>query len=125
VPAGTNNLYRSAHSLGLVVFYNKVGNVQASQDNLPAALTSFQAGFAIADRLAKSAPGNAGWQHDLAGSYVFLALAYRAAAQPAKSREALAAGRAIIAPLAAQFPDQAQWKQQLTWFDQQIAALKN
>jgi hypothetical protein len=43
------------------VSYGKVGDVQVAQGNLPAALTSYQAGLAIADRLAKSDPGNAGW----------------------------------------------------------------
>ena len=41
-----------------------------------------------------------------------------------KAREALAAGRAIIAQLVAQYPDWAQWKQDLAWFDQQINALE-
>jgi hypothetical protein len=99
--------------------------VQVAQGNLPAALTSYQASLTIRDRLAKSDPGNAGWQRDLSVSYAKLAVTYQGAAQPAKAREALAAGRAIVAPLVAQFPDQAQWKQQLTWFDQQIVALKN
>ena len=58
-------------------------------------------------------------------SYAQLAFAYLKAVQPAKAREALAAGRAIVAPLVAQFPDQAQWKQDLSWFEHQIAALKN
>ena len=43
--------------------------MQVAQGNLPAALTSYQAGFAIIDRLAKSDPGNAGWQRDLSVSY--------------------------------------------------------
>jgi hypothetical protein len=38
----------------LSVSYNKVGDVQMAQGNLPAALTSYQAGLAIAERLAKS-----------------------------------------------------------------------
>ena len=43
--------------------------MQAEQGNLPAALTSYQASLAIAERLAKSDPGNAGWQRDLSVSY--------------------------------------------------------
>jgi hypothetical protein len=39
------------------------------QGNLPEALKSFRDGLAIADRLAKSDPGNALWQHDLSVSY--------------------------------------------------------
>jgi hypothetical protein len=33
------------------------------------ALKSFRDGLAIADRLAKADPGDAGWQHDLGASY--------------------------------------------------------
>jgi tetratricopeptide (TPR) repeat protein len=39
------------------------------QGNLLEALKSFRDGLAIADRLAKSDPGNALWQHDLSVSY--------------------------------------------------------
>jgi len=45
------------------------GDVQVAQGNLPEALKSYQADLAIADRLAKSDPGNAGWQRDLSVSY--------------------------------------------------------
>ena len=40
-----------------------------AQGNLPEALKTFRDGLAIADRLAKSDPGNAGWQRDLSVSY--------------------------------------------------------
>ena len=53
----------------LSVSYDKVGNVQVAQGNLPEALASYQASFAIRERLAKSDPSNAGWQSDLAVSY--------------------------------------------------------
>ena len=95
-----------------------------AQGNLPAALASYQAEIADADRLAKSDPSNAGWQRTLSVSYAKLAYAYLKANQSTQAREALSAGRAIIAPLVAKFPDQAQWTRDLTWFDQQIAALK-
>ena len=39
------------------------------QGNLPAALTSYQASLAIAERLAQADPGNAGWQRDLSVSH--------------------------------------------------------
>jgi hypothetical protein len=42
-----------------------------------------------------------------------------------KAADALAAGRAIVTRLVAQFPDWPQWQQDLAWFDQRIAALKN
>ncbi len=89
----------------LSVSYDRVGNVQVAQGNLPAALASYQASLAIFDRLAKSDPGNAGWQRDLAVSYAKLASTYLKAEQATKAGEALAAGRAIISRLVAQFPD--------------------
>ena len=36
-----------------------------TQGNLAGALKSYQNSLAIADRLAKADPNNAGWQHDL------------------------------------------------------------
>ena len=49
--------------------YNKVGGVQEAQGNLAGALKSYSDSLAIADRLAASYPGNAGWQRDLSVSY--------------------------------------------------------
>jgi hypothetical protein len=57
-------------------------------------------------------------------SYAKLATVYQKAGQLTEAREALATGRAIMAQLVAQFPGWSQWKQDLSWFDQQIAALK-
>jgi hypothetical protein len=54
-------------------------------------------------------------------SYAKLADAYRKSNETAKARGALAAGRAIIGVLVEQHPDQAQWKQDLAWFDARIA----
>ena len=49
--------------------YDKVGDVQVAQGDLAGALTSYRDSLAIRDRLAKSDPGNAGWQRDLSVSY--------------------------------------------------------
>jgi hypothetical protein len=47
----------------LSVSYEKVGNVQKVQGDLPGALKSHSDGLAIRDRLAKSDPGTTrGWQ---------------------------------------------------------------
>ena len=108
-----------------MVSYDRVGNVQLAQGDLGAALTSYQTDLAITDRLAKSDPGNAIWQRDLSLSYAKLATVYLKAEQSAKAREALSAGRDIVARLVTQFSDQAVWKRDLAWFDQQIAALKD
>ena len=102
----------------LSVSFNKVGDVQVAQGDLKAALKSYSNELAIAERLAKSDRGNSGWQRDLSVSYGNIGDAYRKSNETAK---ALAAGRAIIGKLVEQHPDQAQWKQDLAWFDAQIA----
>jgi hypothetical protein len=53
-----------------------------------------------------------------------LALIYLAQKDDAKAREALEAGRAIMAKLVALSPDNAGWKDDLAEFDRQLAALK-
>jgi hypothetical protein len=106
------------------VSYIKVGEVLVAQGNLADALKSYRDGLAIADRLAKADPGNAGWQRDLSVSYARLANGYRTAGQLPEARQQLVAGRAIIARLVAQHPDWAEWKKDLAWFDGQIAALQ-
>ena len=103
--------------------YNKVGDVLVDQGNLADALKAYRDSLAIADRLAKADPGNAGWQRDLSVSYANLANAYRTAGQLPQAREQLTAGRAIIARLTETYPDWSQWKKDLAWFDGQIAAL--
>jgi tetratricopeptide (TPR) repeat protein len=109
----------------LSVSYEKVGDAQMAQGDLAAALTSYQASLDIREHLAKSDASNVSWQHDLSVSYAKLAEAYGRAKQPSKAREALTAGRAIIARLVEQFPDWSRWKQDLSWFDTQIATLEN
>jgi hypothetical protein len=47
------------------VALNELGDVLVAQGNLAEALKSFRDRLAIRDRLAKAAPGNAGWQFDL------------------------------------------------------------
>jgi hypothetical protein len=46
-----------------------LGDIRRQRGNLDAALASYRDSLAIADRLAKSDPGNAGWQRDLSVSY--------------------------------------------------------
>jgi hypothetical protein len=88
---------------------------------LAGALKSYQGGLAIRERLAKSDPGNAGWQRDLALSFGKLALVHKQSGDKAKARDALRQGQAIMARLTKLSPDNATWK--LAWFDGQIAEL--
>jgi hypothetical protein len=45
------------------------------------------------------------------------------AGQTAEARAYLLAGRTIMAALVEKYSDRAQWKQDLAWFDEQLAAL--
>ena len=55
----------AARSVGV---YESVGDVQQAQGDLAGALQSYRDSLAIRERLAKSDPGNAGWQRDLSVS---------------------------------------------------------
>jgi hypothetical protein len=113
----------NSESADLSVSHNKIGDVEVAQGDLAGALNSYRAGFAIRERLAQSDPTNSIWQHDLSFSYGRLSTALQKAAQLAEAREAAIAGRAIVVSLVERFPESAQLKQDLAWFDGQIAAL--
>ncbi len=51
------------------VLFNAIGDVQVAQGDLSGALDSYRAYLAIAERLAKADPNNAGWQRDLSVSH--------------------------------------------------------
>ena len=53
--------------------HDKIGDVRVAQGDLPGALAAYEAGHAIAKRLAEQDPGNAGWQRDLIVSRVKIA----------------------------------------------------
>jgi tetratricopeptide (TPR) repeat protein len=93
---------------------NRIGDVQLKKGDLPAALTSYEAGLAIAERLAKSDPGNASWQRDLSVSLnrigdVQMALGDSPAALPSYE-----AGLAIAERLAKSDPGNASWQRDLS-----------
>jgi len=50
----------------------KIGDVRIAQGDRAGALASYQASLAVAEHLAKTDPGNAGWQRDLIVSFVKL-----------------------------------------------------
>jgi len=95
--------------------------VLLAQGKLPEALKSYQQDLAIAERLAKSDPGNAEWQRDLSVSFAKLAVVFRKAGNNTDALNALKEGRAIAERIARLSPDNAQWKKDLDWFDQQLA----
>ena len=91
--------------------------------DLAAALQSYRESLAICERLAKSDPGNAGWQRDLAVSYSKLASAFRKGGESAKVLDALRQGRTIMERLTKLSPENAVWKRDLALFDGQIEEL--
>jgi hypothetical protein len=97
--------------------------VQKEQGDLAGALKSYNDSLAIIDRLAKSDPGNAGWQRHLSVSLSKLALAHKQSGDNAKARGFLQQGQAIMERLTKLSPDNATWKQDLTWFDRKIVEL--
>ena len=93
---------------------SRVGDVQVAQGNLPAALASYQAGLAIADRLAKSDPGNAGWQRDLSVSYDKVGDVQVAQGNLPAALTSYQAGLAIADRLAKSDPGNAGWQRDLS-----------
>ena len=96
-----------------------------AQGNLPEALKAYRDGLAIRDRLAKSDPGNAGWQRDLAVSYAKLGAIYRKNKDKTKALGMLQQGLAIMLRMTQLSPDNAQWKNDVVWFERQITELKH
>jgi hypothetical protein len=84
---------------------------------------SCQDGLAIRERLAKSDPGNAGWQRDLAMSFGELAMIHGQSGDKAKALDFLRQGQAIMARLTKLSPDNARWAKDLAEFNQDIAEL--
>lgn len=94
--------------------------MQRAQGNLPAALTRYQASLAIADRLARSDPGNAGWQRDLAMNFGCVATIDAQQDRRNAAISALQQGRDIIVRLARQSPENATLPNDLAWFENQL-----
>jgi tetratricopeptide (TPR) repeat protein len=115
-----NDLWQRDLSLS----YDKVGDVLVAQEQLSAALKSYQAAFSIRDRLAKATPSNVNGQHELAVSYSKLALVYLKGNQLPEARQNFDVARAIAVRLVKAYPEVVQFKNDVDWFDQQIAALK-
>jgi len=105
------------------VSHNKIGDVQRAQGDLAAALASYRASLAIAERLAAADPGNAQWQRDLALSHGRVAMALARQGKGEEARAGLEAGRAIIVRLRQVSPDNATLPKDLAWFDAELAAL--
>ena len=97
--------------------------MQVAQGNLPAALSSYQAGLAIRERLAKSDPGNAGWQRDLAVSYDRVGDVQVAQGDLPAALGSYQASLAIIDRLAKSDPGNAGWQRDLSVLYAKLASV--
>jgi tetratricopeptide (TPR) repeat protein len=111
---------RSGDERDLSVSYNKIGDVLVARGNLPEALKSFRDGLAIADRLAKAAPGNASWQHDLSVSYHSIGNVLKALGNLPEALKSFRDGLAIADRLAKTDPGNTGWQRDLSVFYNKI-----
>jgi hypothetical protein len=122
---GVLDAIRRVQQRDLLVSDIKVGDVQVAQGDLAGALKSYRDGLAIADRPAKSDPGNAVRQRDLSASHSKIADVLRRAGKTTEALDALRRGHAIMARLTSLSPENARWKRDLAWFAGQIADLSS
>ena len=89
--------------------------MQVAQGDLAGALASYRDSLAISERLAKSDPGNAGWQHDLAVSYDRIGDVLVGARRPCGRAEVLpATASPSFDRLAKSDPGNAGWQRDLS-----------
>jgi tetratricopeptide (TPR) repeat protein len=102
--------------------HDRIGDALIAQGKLSEALVSYRRGLEIAEALARRDPGHAGWQRDLAVSYHKIG-SLEAISNPSEARELLEKGRAIIDRLAQIAAYQAQWRSDLSRFDEVLKSL--
>jgi tetratricopeptide (TPR) repeat protein len=106
----------------LAASHDRIGDALIAGAKLKEALVSYRQGLVIAEALAKRDPGHAGWQRDLAVSYHKIG-SLEALDNPGEARELLEKGRAIIDRLARIAACQAQWRSDLSRFDEVLKSL--
>jgi tetratricopeptide (TPR) repeat protein len=94
--------------------YGKIGDVQKAQGDLAGALKSYNDSLAIAERLAKADPGNAGWQRDLSASYGKIGDVQKAQGDLAGALKSYNDSLAIAERLAKADPGNAGWQKDLS-----------
>jgi tetratricopeptide (TPR) repeat protein len=102
--------------------HDRIGDVLIAEGKLKEALASYGRSLAIAEMLAKRDPSHPGWQRDLAVSYHKIG-SLEALNDPGAAREHLEKGRAIIERLARIAAHQAQWRSDLSRFDEVLRTL--
>ncbi len=91
-----------------------VGDVQVAQGDLAGALKSYRDSLAIMERLAKSDPGNAGWQRDLSVSFDKVGNVQVAQGDLAGALKSYRDSLAISERLAKSDPGNAGWQRDLS-----------
>jgi tetratricopeptide (TPR) repeat protein len=102
--------------------HDRVGDALIAQGRLEEALDSYRRGLKVAEALAERDPGHPGWQRDLAVSYHKIG-SLEAIRNPGEARELLERGRAIIDRLAQIAAHRAQWRSDLSRFDEVLRTL--
>jgi tetratricopeptide (TPR) repeat protein len=102
--------------------YDRIGDVLIGNGKLKEALASYRRSLGIAEALANRDPSHAGWQRDLAVSYHKIG-SLEAIDNPGEARDLLEKGRAIIDRLARIAAYQAQWRSDLSRFDEVLKTL--
>ena len=94
--------------------YDNIGDVKTAQGDLAGALKAYQDSLEIRERLAKSDPGNAGWQRDLSVSYDKIGDVKTAQGDLAGALKAYQDSLAIGDRLAKSDPGNAGWQRDLS-----------
>jgi tetratricopeptide (TPR) repeat protein len=102
--------------------HDRVGDALIAQGRLEEALDSYRRGLTVAKALTARDAGHPGWQRDLAVSYHKIG-SLEAIRNPAEARELLEKGRAIIDRLAQIAAHRAQWRSDLSRFDDVLRSL--
>jgi hypothetical protein len=96
----------------------------SAQGDLAGALKSHRDSLAIRERLARSDPGNAGWQRDLSVAYARVGDVQVAQGDLAGALKSYRDGLAVAERLARSDPGNAIWKRDLAWFEGAIARIQ-
>jgi hypothetical protein len=92
--------------------------------NQPAeAIDHYRRGLTVAEAVVARAPANLQWQRDLAATYHKVGSIELARFNSAEARDLLEQGRAIIARLERVASYQAQWRSDLSRFDEALRTL--
>jgi tetratricopeptide (TPR) repeat protein len=97
--------------------------VQLAQGDGPAALQSYRDAFAIAERMARSNPGNAGWQRDLCVSYDKVGDAQSAQGDLQDALQSYRSGLAVAVLLTSLDRSNTQWQEDRQFIAGRIGGL--